>query len=145
MRTGVLIVLGATLAACGAVNESATNSAELADSGETFPVKGEYHRTSDRTVAGQLQRMETDGPLDASTREDFERLVAGADIASCDDRKVDIGGGSFSVRMTCNGGSYGEYTLVRQGTYSKDSVDMTYEWTSGGAATTETVSYRLKG
>jgi len=135
-------VLAVGLAACGQIDQSMTNSTHAGDSAATFPVKGEYHRISDRTVNGQLQRMETDGPLDASTRESFERLVAGADIDSCRDRQVDIGKDSFSVRMTCDGYG-GEATLVRHGNYSKDSVDITYEATRDGATTTETVSYRL--
>ena len=145
MRVGAMAaILAAALSGCGEIGAAPGDRADAADSGEKFPVKGEYHRTSDRTVGGQLQRLETDGPLAASTREEFEQLVAGTDIDSCRDRQVDIGSGSFSVKMTCDGGSYGEYTLGRQGSYSKNSIDMTYERTSDGTTATETVSYRLK-
>lgn len=143
MRGAMLIMLGATLAGCGETIPQAGNTPTGADVGETFPVQGNYHRTSDRTGNGETQRMETDGPLDASTRELFERLVAGPDAGKCRDREVDIGGGSFSVRMTCNGPYGSDVAINRQGSYSKDSLDITYETMMDAAATQETVSYRL--
>ena len=141
MRGVLLIMLGAMLAGCAESGPQDGNT--TAEAGETFPVPGNYHRTSDRTSDGQTQRMESDGPLDASTRQLFERLVAGADISSCRDREVDIGGGSFSVRMTCDGPRGSDVAINRRGSYSKDSIDITYETMMDGAATQETVSYRF--
>jgi hypothetical protein len=144
MRAGVCLVsLAAALSGCTDFANPTDNAANVAAAENGFPVKGEYHRISDRTVNGQLQRMETDGPLDASTRESFERLVAGADIDSCRDRHADIANGSFSVSMTCTGYGGSDATLGRHGSYSKNSIDITYETAMGGVSTTETVSYRL--
>jgi hypothetical protein len=139
----MLIMLVTTLAGCGQAVPQAGDKPAVADAGETFPVQGNYHRISDRTRNGETQRMETDGPLDVSTRETFEREVAGVDTGTCRDREVAIGGGSFSVRMTCNGPHGGDVAINRQGSYSKDSLDVTYETMLDGAATQETVSYRL--
>ena len=143
MRGVMLILLGVALAGCGETTPQAANKAAVADASETFPVWGNYHRISDRTSNGETQRMETDGPLEASTRESFEKLVAGAEVDTCRNREVDIGGGSFSVRMTCNGPNGSDVAVSRHGTYSKDSIDITFETMMDGAASQETVSYRL--
>ncbi len=145
MRAGVCLVsLAAALSGCTDFANPTDNAANVAAAENGFPVKGEYHRISDRTVNGQLQRMETDGPLDASTRESFELLVAGMDTGGCRDRKIDIGKGAFSVRMRCGSGGY-ETAVNRQGSYSNRSIDINYETTLDGVTNSETVSYRLNG
>lgn len=144
MRLYLMAVLAAALAGCGDQSPSAVPANDAAAAGEIFPVKGQYHMVRDHGEGGaQLRRLEMDVPLDASTREAFELVVAGADVGSCRERRVDIGKGSFSVKMTCDGPS-GDVTIERHGSYSRDSMDMSSDTAMGGVTSRESVSYRLK-
>jgi hypothetical protein len=147
MRSWTVGVLGILLAGCGnAPKSSAAESGAVGASGaaaDEFPQKGEYHVIIDRNEGGGFQRTEMDVPFDASTREEFERVVAGVEVSSCHDRHVNIGDGSFSVKMACAGPG-GDVAVERRGRYSKDSLDITYETTTGGMPTSQTWSYRLK-
>jgi len=144
MRLYLSVVLAAALAGCGDQAPSAATANDSAAAGEEFPVNGQYHMVRDHGAGGaELRRLEMDVPLAASSREAFELVVAGADVGSCRERDVDIGKGSFSVKMTCDGPS-GDVTIERHGSYSRDSMDMSSDTTMGGVTSRESVSYRLK-
>lgn len=115
-----------------------------AASGE-FPKAGNYHVIRDRSEGGQLKRDESDRWIDASNREAFEELVAQGS-SNCRDRQVEIGGGSFSVRMICDApdGDIHNIGMESHGSYSPDSIDITSDTTLWGMQIRETASYRLK-
>lgn len=139
MRAVIVTVLGAALASCDSMPQArAADDGPVAETG--FPKPGEYHIVRDVTAGGATNRWESDSHVDASSRELLERLVAGGGGSlNCGDRRVDIGGGSFSVRETCS-----TMAIDTHGTYSKDSIDVAYDRTVAGVTRTDTASYRLK-
>ena len=143
MRGILWFMLGATLATCDAVPEAGATGETNEVAAGGFPKAGEYHIVRDVTAAGATSRYESDAPVAASTREGLEKLVAGGASLYCRDREVKIGGGSFSVRETC-GGPSGDMAIDTHGTYSTDSIDVTYDRTVAGVTHRDTASYRLK-
>ena len=139
MRGDVLVVLSMLLASCGPASQSdGSNNAAVEE--DEFPKPGEYHIIRDVTAGATTNRYETDSSIDASTRDQLLVLLSGSmDSPFCDDRQVTIGGGSFSIRQDCN-----NMAIDTHGTYSPDSIDITYERTVNGTVHTDTASYRLK-
>ena len=145
MRGLVVTVLGAALAGCGNLPQS-SGTAEAGSSGaDRFPKKGQYHIVRDRISGDELKRVESDRWIDVSNRQAFEEFVARDDGSNCRDRQVDIGGGSFSVKMTCDApdGDIHNIGIERQGSYSKDSIDIEVQTTLWGMPFRETASYRF--
>ena len=145
MRVCIMVLVAAALAGCGDFAPSAAPGNAGGEAvADGFPAKGQYRMVRDRTEgSGELRRLEMDVAVDASTRDSFELLVAGVETGSCRDRKVDIGNGSFSVKMTCDGPA-GDVLVERNGSYSSDSIDMSGDTDMGGMPVRESVSYRLK-
>ena len=141
MRAILAAGLGAALAGCGAPS-SAPAVAETA--GQGFPRAGAYDVVVERHDG--LER--SDDRIEVATRSEFEKLVAKEDGANCRDRQVEIGGGSFRVRMVCDApdGDIHNIGLERFGTYTETSIDMTEETTLwGGEPIRELVTSRLRG
>jgi hypothetical protein len=143
MRVVIVTILGAALASCDSMPQAnARDDGPVAENG--FPKPGEYHVVRDVNVGGVPTRYESDSHVDASSREQLVQLVGGSgDSPDCDDRRIDVGGGSFTVRQTCNG-PLGETTIDTHGTYSKDSIDVTYDKIVAGTAYSDATSYRLR-
>jgi len=138
MREFVLM-MSLMLASCGAAPQANVADNQVADENE-FPKPGEYHVIRDVTVGNTTNRYETDSSVDASSRDQLLVMVSGSmDSPFCDDRRVTIGGGSFSIRQDCN-----NMAVDTHGTYSPDSIDITYERTVNGTVHTDRASYRLK-
>lgn len=139
MRKFVVMMLGVMLVSCGQAPQANVADNQAAEENE-FPKPGDYHIIRDVTVGNTTNRYETDSSVDASSRDQLLVLVSGSmDSPFCDDRQVTIGGGSFSIRQDCN-----NMAVDTHGTYSPDSIDITYERTVNGAAHTDTATYRLK-
>ena len=146
MRSLVVTVLGAALAGCGNLPQS-SGTAEAGSSGaDPFPKKGQYTIVRDRIEGDELKRVESDRWIAASNRGDFEKLIAGDAGSNCRDRQVEIGGGSFSVKMTCDApdGDIHNIGIERRGTYTMDSIDIADEIILWGMPFKETASYRFK-
>lgn len=147
MRGFLVISLSLALVACGKAPQAAAPEQRSPSTPKSeFPAKGDYHITRDRTEGGQLKRTESDMWIDASNREAFEELVARDEGSRCRDRQVDIGEGSFSVRMTCDApdGDIHNIRMEAHGSYSKDSIDIDSETSFWGLSIRESASYRLK-
>ena len=145
MRRVIIVSLASTLVACGKAPQAAAEQQTRPPS--EFPAKGDYHIIRDRTEGGQLKRSESDMWIDASDREAFEELVARDGGSRCRDRQVEIGGGSFSVRVTCDApdGDIHNIRMESHGSYTKDSIDIDSETSFWGLSIRESASYRLKG
>lgn len=130
---------GAMLGGCG--DESPT-SPMRAKAAAGFPKAGIYDIVRD----SPSRREETDKWVDASNRAAFETVVAGGDGSNCRDRQITIGGGTFSVRMTCDTheGEIRGIGIERFGSYSESSIDITTETTLWGTPIRETAIYRLR-
>ncbi|MFL6726794.1 MAG: hypothetical protein ACJ8FS_09810 [Sphingomicrobium sp.] len=147
MRKWMAPLLAVALAGCGGAGQSGNQSNITDPPGDVFPAKGNYHLVHDRTQGnGQMAREESDTSLDVSTRAAFEQFIAKPDGSNCRDVQVDVGGGSFSVRMTCDApdGDIHNIGIERHGSYSKDSIDASEETTLWGMSIRDSVSYRLK-
>jgi hypothetical protein len=138
------------LAGCGDLSsakrengsDNASRPAE-AGAGRGFPRAGTYDIV--RESAGRPAETSTMW-VDASNRAAFEALVAGPDGSACRDRQVSIGGGSFSVRMTCDApdGDIHNIAIQRSGSYSESAIRMTTDTILWGHPIRETASYRFR-
>ena len=147
MRLLLVISLGTVSASCDKVPQAAARQERAAPGESEFPRAGNYHIIRDRTEGGALKREEVDRRVDVSNRAAFEELVARDGGSDCRDRQVDIGGGSFSVRMTCDApdGDIHNIRMEAHGSYSKDSIEIASETSFWGMAIRESANYRLKG
>jgi hypothetical protein len=122
----LLFSAAVALVACylGSTLPSGGGTSPLASVSGGFPKEGVYDIVHDRPDG----RSETNMWIHASTRPDFEDLVARPD-GNCRDRSVSIGGGSFSVGMICDApdGDIRNIPITRRGSYSTDSIDMESE------------------
>jgi hypothetical protein len=84
--------------------------------------------------------------VDASSRIAFDALVAPPDGSNCRDRQVSIGGGAFSIRMTCDApdGDIHNIVIQRSGSYSESAIQMTTDTILWGHPIRETASYRFR-
>lgn len=146
MRLLALTLVGMALAGCDKLPKAeARERPATARASSEFPKAGDYHIIRDRDEGGQMKREEVDMWVDASNREALEELVAQGS-SRCRDRQVEIGGGSFSVRMTCDApdGDIHNIGMESHGSYSPDSIDINSETTLWGMHIRESASYRLK-
>lgn len=109
---------------------------------EGFPKPGTYAVVTERSGHHESGKVQ----IDASTRSAFLGLVAREDGTRCRDRQVTVGGGAFSISMTCNAydGDIHNIVIERHGTYSEKSIDLVSTIKLWGMPITETSSYRLQ-
>ena len=136
------IAVIATLVSCNKPRAAQSHAGES----DPFPQKGDYHVVHEMTQAGDTKREEYDVSLDLSDLGKFSKRLSKDDGTNCRDKQVSVGGGSFGVRMTCDApdGDIHNIAITRQGTYSKDSIDMTMDMTVWGIQSRETFAFRLK-
>ena len=105
MRALVLIVLGATLAGCGVEPQASKAREDNGSASSEFPKVGDYHIVREVTAGDTTRRYESDSHIAASTREEFEQLVAGGgESLNCHDRHSDR---SASGRLAAGLGAKG--------------------------------------
>lgn len=127
-------------------NEASASSGpaatEARPSSGGFPHAGTYDIVRDTMGRREASNMW----VDASNPEAFEMLVARPDGSNCRDRQVSIGGGSFTVRMTCDApdGDIHNIAIQRSGSYSERSIQMTSETRFWSYTIRETASYQLR-
>lgn len=119
-----------------------TESAAASARSSGFPRAGLY----DIVHESMGRREASDMWVDASTPQGFEALVASNDGSNCRDRHVSIGGGAFSVSMTCDApdGDIHNIRSQRSGSYSENSIEIRSETILWGSPIRETTSYRFR-
>jgi hypothetical protein len=146
MRSVIGIAVIILLAGCSKPSSPNENGKAEAAASDSFPQKGNYHVVHDLMQGSENKREEFDLWLDVSDRGKFAGQLAKDDGTNCRDKDVAIGGGSFSVHMTCDApdGDIHNIGIDRRGTYSADSIDATAETVLWGTPMRESYSYRLK-
>jgi hypothetical protein len=148
MRIWIILLTSCALAAC---NQAEAVSGKHSSAGKTpddiFPKSGNYHVIHDGIGAAGENREESDTWLDVSDRDKFKEQFVRDGGSRCRDQSVELGGGSFSVKMTCDApdGDIHNIGMESHGTYSRDSIDVTNDVTLWGSPMRETYSYRLIG
>jgi hypothetical protein len=148
MRIWIMLLAGCALAGCGkSTAVSGEKSSNTAAPDDLFPKAGNYHVIHDGMGRVGQDREETDTWLDVSDREKFAAQFVRDGGSRCRDQSVELGGGSFSVKMTCDApdGDIHNIGMESHGTYSRDSIDITNDMTLWGSPIRETYSYRLIG
>jgi hypothetical protein len=121
-------------------------SQPIADESHPFPQEGNYHVVHEATQGGESKSEEYEVTLDVSDEVKFAGQLAKDEGTHCRDKQMAIRKGSFEMRMTCDApdGDIHNIEISRQGTYTKDSIDITADTTLWGQTFRETYSYRLK-
>jgi hypothetical protein len=138
-----VIVMVVTLAACSKAGPAQSGT----DAENPFPRKGNYHVVHQVVEGNQSKSEEADSEIDVSDREKLEKELVKDAGSNCRDKQVSIGQGSFNVHMTCStpDGDFNHISVDRQGTYSRNSIDVTTQSTLLGISSQESYSARLKG
>ncbi|QAY75611.1 hypothetical protein [Sphingosinicella sp. BN140058] len=120
---------------------AAPPAASGGNSANGFPKAGQY----DIVREGSQRSDKIDMWVDASNRQAFEELVA-RDDGDCRDKSVSIGGGSFSVRMTCDtpDGDIRNIPIERHGSYSENFIEIEAITRLWRTPIRETARYRLR-
>lgn len=141
-RLLLLAALAATLGACESRPQPGVAKGEAETASDGFPKVGTY----DVIVEGPEGTKESRIFLEVSNRAAFEEHFARSDGSRCRDRQVKVGGGSFSIKMTCDApdGDIHNIGLESFGRYSESSIDMTTETTLWGRPFQEHSSFRLR-
>ena len=142
MRRVMVVATIVALASCGkqADVKSGVNSSD------TFPQRGTYHVVHEVVHGSDSKTDEFDTELGGFDRTMLEAEIAKDVGSKCRDKQISIGESSFNVRMTCSApdGDFNHIEVERDGSFSKDSFQMTTRSTLMGYSEQESFRARLK-
>ena len=139
---GTLIVVILSLAACSKPVAGQPD----APADNPFPQKGNYHVIHQVVQGIEGKTDEFDSEMGGFDRQTFESELAKDAGSNCRDKQVSIGNGSFNVHMTCStpDGDFNNISVERQGSFSRDSIEVTTQTTLLGVSSQESFSAHLK-
>ena len=141
MRRVIVVAVLAVSASCN--KPSAVESNVTSDN---FPQPGTYHVVHDVVHGTDSQTDESDVEMAGFDRTMLETEIAKDVGGKCRDKQVSIGDSSFNVRMTCStpDGDFNHIAVERDGSFSKDSFEMTTRSTMMGYSEQESFRAHLK-
>ena len=133
----------AVLAVSASCSKPAAVQSDLTAS-DTLPQRGNYHVVHEVVQGNESKTDEFDTEMGGFDRQMLESEIA-KDAGSKCDKKVSIDDGSFNVRMTCSApdGDFNNMDVEREGTFSKNSLEVTTRSTLMGASYRESFRAHL--
>lgn len=141
MRRMIVVAVLAVSASC---NKPAAVQSDVTAS-DKLPQRGNYHVVHEVVQGNESKTDEFDTELGGFDRQTLETEILKDAGSKCRDKQVSIDDGSFNVRMTCSApdGDFNNIDVERQGSFSKNSLEVTTRSTLMGTSYQESFRAHL--